>query len=79
MVPAQAKADSADKIDRAQKRYFQSPKGKQALRRYYYSTKAQSKREQRKAAKDLAKKCESFLLDNPGKTADDFLKERNNG
>jgi len=75
----------ADALDEAQKRYFQSGKGKEALTRYLQSEKgkkalkrAQLKyyRNKIKPGNELAKAYLRWLESHPGKSMGDFLNEQ---
>ena len=61
--------DAADKIDEAAKRYFQSEKGKAALKR----TQGKYYHEKKKPENKLAKAYKVWTQDNPGRTVEDFL------
>ncbi len=79
--------DAADRIEEAQRRYFKSDKGKAAQKRYAQSkqgkktlSKVQKDYYERKKEKEaVAKACKEYLLENPGKTVEDFLQEYKSG
>ena len=67
--------DAADKIDAAAKRYFQSEKGKAALKR----TQGKYYQEKKKPERELAKTYGQWLKTHPDKSVEDFLKETTDG